>query len=70
MDASGDILVAWNQGSGPGEEVWANRYFVPDSGTLRIPVLTLSGVITAAAATSGATAWWWRRALRGSQPGS
>lgn len=70
MDASGDILVAWNQGGGPGEEVWANRYFVPDSGTLRIPVLTLSGVITAAAATSGATAWWWRRALRGSQPGS
>src|SRR5207237_621278 len=58
MDASGDILVAWNQGGGPGEEVWANRYFVPDSGTLRIPVLTLSGVLTDASATSGATAWW------------
>jgi hypothetical protein len=63
-DSLGDILVAWNQGSGTDSRVWANRYLLPNSGLLRIPVLALSAVVTAAVAASYATARWWKRALR------
>jgi hypothetical protein len=64
IDSQGDAIVAWNQGSGTDSRVWANRYFVPNSGALRIPIFALSGVLVAAVGTASVTTWWWRRAIR------
>jgi len=63
MDSRGDALVVWEQDTASGSSMWGNRYLVPGSGVLRIPVLWVTAFALGAGAASVLTARWCRREL-------